>query len=713
MTQELAVNHLAHLFARTRSQHGFRPATRVRRDGEWVLHTYAELGRRVDAIARCLVDPGFVTDDGLCRDDRISIFAHNCPEWLELDLAALTVGAIPVPIFPTSTPEQIVHIISDAQVRVLAVADKSLAQRALSVADRMPSLERIIVLDGDLPDDPAIATISFADLVAGGGLDDSGALTSDGSRWPAVASDAQPSQTARVAGQPRKGQSEPGDDRLRDERSEGSSSSDRPSAAQASTDQSAGPVRDAQQDHRAQLDAIVAERMAQARPDDVAALIYTSGTTGSPKGVMLTHEGVLSEIASLDAFFDFQPTDHSLCFLPLSHAYEWGWSMTLISHGCLNTFVTNPKTVGSMLAEVRPTLFVSVPKLYEQVMTVAQEKVSDSPAKKRIFDWSLQVGKQWWDVGEAGGTPGRILKVQHKLADALVLHSIRDAVGGPKKVLAAGGAPLRKEVEEFFAACGILVSQGYGLTEASPLVSFNCPAAHKFGTAGRPIHGSRIRIADDGEVQYWGKNVMKGYWNQPEATEAAFDDGWLRTGDVGRLDEDGYLLITDRLKDIIVTLNGKNVAPQPIEAELLKDPLFEQAVILGDNRPCLTLLVKPSLPQVEQLAERLHITSLSANEKLRSPELAEEIRRRVAELSAKLPHQEQIRDLSVLWDEFTTDNGLLTPTLKVRRREVEKRFAELIEEMYSKIAIRRKGGAGKDARRNGRVHKDGGSSVRH
>ena len=157
-------------------------------------------------------------------------------------------------------------------------------------------------------------------------------------------------------------------------------------------------------------------------------------------------------------------------------------------------------------------------------------------------------------------------------------------------------------------------------------------------------------------------------------------------------------------------LNGKNVAPQPIEAELLKDPLFEQAVILGDNRPCLTLLVKPSLPQVEQLAERLHITSLSANEKLRSPELAEEIRRRVAELSAKLPHQEQIRDLSVLWDEFTTDNGLLTPTLKVRRREVEKRFAELIEEMYSKIAIRRKDGAGKDTRRNGRVHKDGGSN---
>ena len=432
--------------------------------------------------------------------------------------------------------------------------------------------------------------------------------------------------------------------------------------------------------------------MGQSSADDVAALIYTSGTTGQPKGVMISHRAALAELQALDAFFDVTPADHSLSFLPLSHALEWGWSMVVIRHGCLNTFVPNPKTISTMLAEVRPTLFVSVPKLYEQVMKVAREKVSDSPVKLKIFEWSLEVGREWWQSQRQGRRVSVSLRARHEVADRLVLKAIRDAVGGPKTVLAAGGAPLRKEVEEFFAACGLLVCQGYGLTEASPLVSFNSPDGYKFGTAGKLLVGSQMTTTEEGEILYRGPNVMKGYWKAPEATAAAIDDGWLHTGDIGYLDEDGFLVITDRLKDIIVTLNGKNISPQPIESSLMKDPLFEHAVLLGDNRPCLTLLVKPSLPQVEELAERLHITSMTGSEMLRSEELAEEIRRRVAEITEKLPHQEQIRDLRVLWDEFTTDNGLLTPTLKVRRREVEKRFTEIVEEMYARLAARRRAG---------------------
>jgi long-chain acyl-CoA synthetase len=281
------------------------------------------------------------------------------------------------------------------------------------------------------------------------------------------------------------------------------------------------------------------------------------------------------------------------------------------------------------------------------------------------------------------------LRIRHAVADRLVLRAVRDAVGGPKTVLAAGGAPLRQEVEEFFASIGLLICQGYGLTESSPLVSFNSPGAHKFGTAGKPLVGSQIKSGAEGEILYRGPNIMKGYWNNPEATASTIQDGWLHTGDIGHVDDDGYLVITDRLKDIIVTLNGKNISPQPIEGLLLADPLFEQAVILGDNRPCLTLLVKPSMPHVEEIAERLHL-NLALPESLRSPELAEEIRKHVAELTAKLPNQEQIRDLRVLWEDFTQDNGLLTPTLKVRRREVEKRFTEVIEEMYAKLAKLRK-----------------------
>lgn len=607
-------SHLAHMFRATVANHGFRPATRVRQGGQWIIRTYAETGRRVAGLARAFVTPGLLTEDGLQRGDRISLFAGNCSEWIEADLAGMTIGVIPVPIYPTSTPDQIVHIVTDAGVRVIVTAGPKELDRILEARDQMPGLETVILINpADQVGDHDGLTVLSLEQVRQAGVSE-------------------------------------------------------------------------------EIQAVVEERMGQSCPDDVAALIYTSGTTGEPKGVMISHRAALAELQALDAFFDVTPADHSLSFLPLSHALEWGWSMAVIRHGCLNTFVPNPKTISAMLAEVRPTLFVSVPKLYEQVMSVAREKVSDSPAKLKIFEWSIRIGREWWQAEQEGRRPSVSLRARHGVADRLVLKTIRDAIGGPKTVLAAGGAPLRKEVEEFFAACGLLVCQGYGLTEASPLVSFNSPGGYKFGTAGRPLVGSQMTTTEDGEILYRGPNVMKGYWKAPEATAAAIEDGWLHTGDIGHIDEDGFLVITDRLKDIIVTLNGKNISPQPIENSLMKDPLFEHAVLLGDNRPCLTLLVKPSLPQVEELAERLHITSMTGPEMLRSEELAEEIRRRVAEITEKLPHQEQIRDLRVLWDEFTTDNGLLTPTLKVRRREVEKRFTEIVEEMYARLAARRRAG---------------------
>ena len=612
--ENLVESHLAHMFRATVANHGFRPATRVRRGGQWIIRTYAETGRRVAGLARAFITPGLLTKDGLQRGDRISLFVGNCPEWIEADLAGVTVGVVPVPIYPTSTPDQIVHIVTDAGVRVIVTAGSKELDRILEARDQMPGLETVILIDpADQVSDHDGLTVLSLEQVRQAGVSE-------------------------------------------------------------------------------EMQEVVEERMGQSSADDVAALIYTSGTTGQPKGVMISHRAALAELQALDAFFDVTPADHSLSFLPLSHALEWGWSMVVIRHGCLNTFVPNPKTISTMLAEVRPTLFVSVPKLYEQVMKVAREKVSDSPVKLKIFEWSLEVGREWWQSQRQGRRVSVSLRARHEVADRLVLKAIRDAVGGPKTVLAAGGAPLRKEVEEFFAACGLLVCQGYGLTEASPLVSFNSPDGYKFGTAGKLLVGSQMTTTEEGEILYRGPNVMKGYWKAPEATAAAIEDGWLHTGDIGYLGEDGFLVITDRLKDIIVTLNGKNISPQPIESSLMKDPLFEHAVLLGDNRPCLTLLVKPSLPQVEELAERLHITSMTGSEMLRSEELAEEIRRRVAEITEKLPHQEQIRDLRVLWDEFTTDNGLLTPTLKVRRREVEKRFTEIVEEMYARLAARRRAG---------------------
>ncbi len=595
-------DHIARMFEESVRRYPDRPATRIRVGDSWIVHTYAELSARVHATAKGLLAAG------IQPGDRVAIFSNDLPEWTEVDFATLFVRAVPVPIYATSTPDQIAHIVNDSGTRFIFAGGQSEVDRVRAAST--PGLERIVSLTAI--DDPVVVGL--------------------------------PTFRHQVAG-------------------------------------------------REDLDAELQQRLADASPDDLASIIYTSGTTGAPKGVMLPHRALTAQVHALDQFFDIRPEDHSLCFLPLSHALERGWSMVVFSHGCMNTYVPNAKRVAEMMVLAQPTLMVSVPKLYEKVFATAREKVAGSHNRQRIFDWAIGVGAEFAKARHEGRHIGAAEKARHALADRLVLHSIRDAMGGPKTVLASGGAPLRKEIEEFFAACGLLVFQGYGLTEAGPLVSFNAPSGYRFGTAGRVMPGGDLRIADDGEILYHGPNVMTGYWNSPETTEATFTeiDGkkFLRTGDVGEIDTDGYLHITDRIKDIIVTLNGKNISPQPIEGLLLADSLFEHAVLLGDNRPCLTLLVTPSLPDLTELAKHLDISFTAPSELLGNQQIVEEVRRRAQSLTAKLPNHEQIRDLRVLLEDFTMDNGLLTPTLKVKRREVEKRFQHLVDDMYAKIAERR------------------------
>lgn len=428
----------------------------------------------------------------------------------------------------------------------------------------------------------------------------------------------------------------------------------------------------------------VDDRLAAAAADDLATIIYTSGTTGEPKGVMLTHGGFTAQVDVLNRYFDLADTDGSLCFLPLSHALERAWTYVVLCAGAMNTYVPDPRTVAELMVRARPNLLVSVPRLYEKVVLAARDKVSSSPVKQRLLEWALRVGSEFHGAVRDGRPRGKGLILRFKLADRLVLHSIRDAMGGPKKVLACGGAPLRTDIEEFFFACGLLVLQGYGLTEASPLVSFPSPGAYRFGTVGRVIDGAEVRIAENGEICYRGPNLMRGYWGKPEATAAVLVDGWLHTGDVGELDADGFLRITDRIKDLIVTSTGKNVAPSSIEGLLAADPLFEYTILLGDNRPYLTLLVAPSLPHLEDIGRQLQLTWARREDLLSHPAILEELRRRVGELTARLSRHEQIRDLRLLVEEFTQENGLLTPTLKVKRKEVERRFAQLVDEMYAR-----------------------------
>lgn len=589
--------HVAQVIREVAARYPDRVATRVRVGDEWVTQTFSEFATRINAVAKGLIDAG------VQPGDRVAIFANNRPEWSEIDYGTLSARAILVPIYATSTVDQIAHIMRDSGAKVVFVGGRSEAERVLEAREQLPELERVITID------------AFQD---------------------------QPSDVALLADFMRFGDT-------------------------------------------AEVDA----QLAGASGDELASIIYTSGTTGDPKGVMTPNSALVRQKEALDQFFTITPDDHSLAFLPLSHSLERAWTFVVLAHGCMNTYVPNAREVADQLVLAQPTLMVSVPKLYETVFKTAHAKVAKSAAKRAIFSWAFRVGGRLQRAYRKGKQPSSFWKAQLGVADNLVFRNIREAMGGPKTVLACGGAPLRQEIEEFFSAAGMLVCQGYGLTEASPLVSFNAPDGFKFGTCGRVLPGGELHIGTDGEILYRGPNVMTGYWNHPEASDEALRDGWLHTGDVGYVDTDGYLVITDRLKDIIVTLGGKNVAPQPIEGMVLADPLFEHAVLLGDNRPCLTLLVKPSLPAVEEMAKRLQWPG-DMPEWLQHPELIDEIRQRISHLTAKLPSQEQIRDTLLLTDEFTMDNGLLTPTLKVKRREVEKRFKDLVDSMYERLAERRR-----------------------
>jgi long-chain acyl-CoA synthetase len=433
----------------------------------------------------------------------------------------------------------------------------------------------------------------------------------------------------------------------------------------------------------------VEARMAAAKLEDLATIIYTSGTTGDRKGAMLTHANFASQFRALDERFEFGPEDRSLCFLPLSHVYERAWSYFVFRSGAANVYLRDPKEAVTAMPEVRPTAMVSVPRLYEKVYAAIQDRVSKSPPlRRKLFRWALDAGAAYEHGSRTGRRVGPALRLRHALADRLVLSKIRQAVGGDKRFFSAGGAPLSKEIEEFFLSVGLLVCQGYGLTETSPMVTCNSPGAFRFGTVGRPIPGCEVRIADGGEVQVRGDNVMKGYWGKPEETAAVFEDGWFKTGDVGVLEPDGYLRITDRIKDIIITSQGKNVAPQRVEGMLAGHPLLEQVVVIGDRRSFLSALIVPNFPALEERARQDGIPFASREELVNRPEVEAIYERILRERSRELAGYEQVRRFKVLQRELSQEAGEVTPTLKVRRRVVEQRYREEIDGLYAPAEAR-------------------------
>jgi len=427
------------------------------------------------------------------------------------------------------------------------------------------------------------------------------------------------------------------------------------------------------------------ERLSRATAEDVATIIYTSGTSGVPKGVMLTQANIISQFTALDPLFNFSEEDIELCFLPLSHSYQKASTAWTQSHGVTVYYCENPKEIVEHFTEVRPTFMVGVPRLYEKMYTKVYSRLEEASwLKRKLFDWSIRIGKTYQYKSFGKKPISFFLNLKHTIARKLVLNKIRAIIGGRLNFFSAGGAPLSADIEEFFFAAGIFIAQGYGLTETSPVISCNRMDKFKFGTPGTVVSNCQVKIADDGEILVKGDNVMKGYFRKPELTAEAFTaDGWFKTGDIGLTDAEGFLHITDRKKDIIITAGGKNIAPQSIESQFGKDYYIEQLAVIGDRRKYITALVVPALEALKEFAASHRINYSSVAELVKNTHVLEFYKKRLEKLSESLAQYEKIKKFTLLSEAFSQDKGEITPTLKIKRKAVEANYKELIEKMYA------------------------------
>jgi long-chain acyl-CoA synthetase len=556
--------------------------------GIWRDVTAGQFRDEVTALAKGLVAAG------VQPGDRVALMSRTRYEWTLVDYAIWAAGAVTVPIYETSSAEQIEWILSDSGA-IAAFAETPAHAEAIRAAG-VAAVGHVWVIDG--PD---------------------GAL--------------------------------------------------------------AGP------DGASVTDEQLEERRASRHAADLATIIYTSGTTGRPKGCEITHGNLLSDVknavaGSLEEVFEIAGSS-TLLFLPLAHSFA-----RIIQVGCLESGAvlghwSDTATVATALPEFRPTFLLAVPRVFEKVYNTAVQQASASSAKRRVFDAAAAAAIAWSQTRSGGGTPGQGLRLRHALFDRLVYAKLRAAVGGKVAYAVSGGAPLGERLGHFFRGAGITILEGYGLTETAAAAAVNRPGRNKIGTVGLPLPGVAIKIADDGEILLRGPNVFPGYWHNEAATAEVLDgDGWLRTGDIGSLDDEGFLQVTGRKKELIVTAGGKNVAPAVLEDRLRANPLVSQCVVVGDGRPYIACLITLDEEGVE-FWRKQHGLAADA-EVAGNPELIADIQAAVDDANKAVSRAESIRRFRILPSDFTEDNGYLTPSLKVRRNLVMKDFAADIEALYNR-----------------------------
>jgi long-chain acyl-CoA synthetase len=427
------------------------------------------------------------------------------------------------------------------------------------------------------------------------------------------------------------------------------------------------------------LDAEAESSARSIRPDDLATIIYTSGTTGTSKGAMLTHGNMASNINSSMLGFDMRPGQISVSFLPLSHVTARHVDLNMLYRGVTLAYCPFIENLPQTLLEVRPTVCVSVPRVYEKIYAKTEMTARGFP-RRAIYRWALSVGRAHKTEILAGETP---TSPSWKLANKLVFSKIRVGMGGNVETFISGGAPLGRELAEWYATVGIRIHEGYGLTETSPVIAVNTPLNHRIGTVGKVLPNLEVRIAEDGEILVRGPSVFEGYWNRPEETQNAFQDGWFKTGDIGHIDADGYLSVTDRKKELIKTSGGKFIAPQPIENSLKLNPFVGTAAIIGDKRKFAFVIISPNFALLENWARENKISFASRAELIGHPKVQTLYEGIAEETNKNLARFEQLKRVLLVPDEFTADNGSLTPTMKLRRRIVEDRYRRQIDNLYA------------------------------
>lgn len=559
--------------------------------GKWHAFSGMQLYQRVRVFAEAL------TGWGVKKGDRVAILGENRWEWAVADFAALAMGVVDVPIYPTLTAEQVGALLADSGARVAVVSSKQQYDKVASVRSKT-AVEKIVLMDDEGVADAVLMSSLLKDADA------------------------------------------------------------------------RGAERDAAFD-RAAYDVM---------PEDLATLIYTSGTTGEPKGVMLTHGNIASNLNYSLAGFEISQSDSCISFLPLSHITARHLDYAIYTRQATVAYCPSFEKLPTALKEIRPTVLVAVPRVFEKVRQEAERQASLSGAKKRIFGWALKTGQKHREEVLLGETPSSL---GWKIANKLVFSKIQSGFGGRVRYYIAGGAPLGMDTANWFAGVGIRILEGYGLTETSPVLAINTTAAYRIGSVGKPLPNVECRIAEDGELLVKGPNVFAGYWHKQAETAESFDaDGWFRTGDIGRTDDDGFLYITDRKKELLKTSGGKLVAPQPIENKLKAFLFVGQAAVVGDKHKFIAALISPNFTALEEWAKEQGISAPTRRELVADPAVVAKYQEIVDRVNSGLAQFETIKRFRLVPEEWSLAGGELTPSLKLKRRVVNDKYASEIAAFY-------------------------------